>query len=74
MKKRFDKKTNIDNKNENQDGIVYRTKSSRPASLAEWQLLLKAMADCYDYKDQDDYKNLVDTRYQELKHKQTWKD
>ena len=57
-------------KENKQDEIVYVTKSSRPASMADWQLLLRAMADCYDAREDKDYRKMVDIRYNELKNKQ----
>ena len=66
----FDKKKKFDRKEENkEDTVVYTTRSSGPAPMADWQLQLKAMSDCYDMRDKENYKELVQARFEELKHK-----
>ena len=52
-----------------EDEVVYTTRSSGPVRLADWQLQLKAMSDCYDMKEKKNYKELVQARFEELKHK-----
>lgn len=48
-----------------EDKVVYVTKPSGPVKLADWQLKLKAIADCMDEDGSFDVKN-VEARYQEL--------
>ena len=66
------KKNYNDRKDNRESGnrIVYQTKSNGPEKLADWQLKLQAMSDCFQLHDREDYKELVEARYQELKHKQ----
>ncbi len=67
----FNKRKQFDKKKESkEDEVVYRTRPSEPVPLADWQLQLKAMSDCYDMKDKENYKELVQARFEELKHRQ----
>ena len=38
--------------------------------MADWQLKLKAISDCFDLQDKENYKELVEARFEELKHRQ----
>lgn len=70
QKPRFDKRKQDDkNKKEVGDRVVYTTKTEGPEKLADWQLKLRAISDCFDKQDREDYKELVEARYQELLHK-----
>lgn len=67
----FNKKKKYDRKEESKiDEVVYTTKSSGPAPKADWQLKLLAISDCFDLQDKENYKELVEARFEELKHKQ----
>lgn len=52
------------------DRVVYVTKTEGPERKADWQLKLQAISDCFDKQDREDYKELVERRYQELLHRQ----
>lgn len=70
-KPRFIKKTQDNRKKEDlEPKVVYTTKVEGPEKYADWQLKLMAMSDCFDKQDQENYKELVEARYQELWHKQ----
>lgn len=69
-KPRFNKKTQDNRKQSTEPVVVYTTKSEGPEKLADWQLKLQAMSDLYDKRDDENYKHLVEVRYQELWHKQ----
>ena len=67
----FNKKKKYDRKEESKgDKVVYATKPSGPVPMADWQLKLKAIFDCFDLQDKENYKELVEARFEELKHKQ----
>ena len=67
----FNKKKKYDRKEESkEDRIVYTTKPSGPVPMADWQLKLKAISDCFDLQDKENYKELVEARFEELKHRQ----
>lgn len=67
----YNKRKNFDNRKASKgDRIVYTLKPSGPAPLDDWQLKLQAMLDCFDFKDKENYKKLLNARYEELKHKQ----
>ena len=67
----FNKKKKYDRKEESKkDRIVYTTKPSGPVPKADWQLKLQAISDCFDLQDKENYKELVEARFEELKHKQ----
>ena len=67
----FNKKKKYDRKEESkEDRIVYTTKPSGPVLMADWQLKLKAISDCFDLQDKENYKELVEARFEELKHRQ----
>lgn len=67
----FNKKEKYDRKEESkEDRIVYTTKSSGPVPKADWQLKLQAISDCFDLQDKENYKELVEARFEELKHRQ----
>ena len=51
------------------DRVVYTTKTEGPERKADWQLKLQAISDCFDKQDREDYKQLVEARYQELIHR-----
>ena len=72
-KKTFKPKKRINNTNkkaqDNEPKVVYRTRQEGPEKKADWQLKLMAIKDCYDKKDTDNFKELVEQRYQALKHK-----
>lgn len=69
-KPRFNRKTQDNRKRSMEPEIVYRTKSDGPVKYADWQLKLMAMSDCFDKQGEDNYKELVETRYQELWNRQ----
>lgn len=59
------------NKEENKgDKIVYSIKPEGPAPAEDWQLKLMAIYDCFNLKGKENYKELVENRYNELKDKQ----
>jgi hypothetical protein len=65
-KKPFKRK--FDNKKETkdlEDKVVYTTRQVGPVKLADWQLKLKAIADCMDEEGHFD-NEAVEARYQEL--------
>jgi hypothetical protein len=65
-KKPFKRK--FDNKKETkdlEDKVVYTTRQVEPVKLADWQLKLKAIADCMDEEGHFD-NEAVEARYQEL--------
>ena len=67
----FNKKKRYDRKEESkEDVVVYTTKPSGPVPKADWQLKLQAISDCFDLQDKENYKELVEARFEELKHKQ----
>lgn len=68
-KPRFDKRNQSVKKEDTQDRVVYRTPSTGPEKKADWQLKLQAIADCFDLQDKENYKELVEARYQELLHR-----
>lgn len=69
-KPRFDKRKQDDrNKKPVGDRVVYSTKTEGPERKADWQLKLQAISDCFDRQDREDYKQLVEARYQELIHR-----
>lgn len=68
-KPRFNK-TQDNRKKSLEPVVVYTTKSEGPEKYADWQLKLMAMSDCFDKQGEDNYKELVEARYQELWHKQ----
>lgn len=53
-----------------EDRVVYVTKTIGPEKKADWQLKLQAISDCFDKQEREDYKELVEKRYNELWHKQ----
>lgn len=53
-----------------EDRVVYVTKTTGPEKKADWQLKLQAISDCFDKQEREDYKELVEKRYNELWHKQ----
>ena len=67
----FNKKKKFDRKEESkEDVVVYTTKLSGPAPKSDWQLKLQAISDCFDLQDRENYKELVEARFEELKHRQ----
>lgn len=66
-KKRFNKPNQ--KVQDNEPRVVYRTRQEGPERKADWQLKLIAIRDCYDKKDTDNFEELVEQRYQALKHK-----
>ena len=67
----FNKKKKYDRKEESkEDKVVYTTKPSGPAPKVDWQLKLQAISDCFDLQDKENYKELVEARFEELKHRQ----
>lgn len=68
-KPKFNRGDNRQPKKPEGDVVVYRTKPTGPEKPADWQLKLMAISDCYDKQDQENYKELVEARYQELLHR-----
>ena len=67
----FNKKKRYDRKEESkEDVVVYTTKPSGPVPKADWQLKLQAISDCFDLQNKENYKELVEARFEELKHRQ----
>lgn len=62
FKRKFDNKKEI---KDMEDKVVYTTRPTGPVKLADWQLKLKAIADCMDEEGHFDNK-AVEARYQEL--------
>ena len=71
-KPRYNKKPRFDNKKKEiskEPVVVYTTKSTGPEKKTDWQLMLMAISDCYELQDKENYKQLVQARFEELKHK-----
>lgn len=71
-KKPFNKRNQYDKFKhlEEKDEVVYRTRPSGAEKKADWQLKLNAISDCFELQDKENYHELVEKRFQELKHKQ----
>lgn len=69
-KPKFNKKTQDNRKKSLEPVVVYTTKSEGPEKMADWQLKLQAMSDLFDKREEANYAELVEARYQELWHKQ----
>lgn len=50
--------------------VAYVIGESKPKTRAPWQLKLQAISDCNRFMTRDNYKDLVEQRYQELLHKE----
>ena len=50
--------------------VVYVIGNPRPTGRLPWQLKLQAILDCARFKKKDNYKSMVESRYQELLRKE----